>query len=145
MLSAAVEVDGPQNDHLARRAEGFDEDRDVLPPDLAVQAVVAGGALPGDHRTEGVAPGDRVESGVPERAQRLRSLADQQLGPEAGLLGAGDDRRQRDRLLSVLETVPQRLVERGAPGRHPYQSSGSMNSEMVPPQVSPTAKASSSE
>ena len=64
---------------------------------------------------------------------------DQELGSGAGPLHHGG---QGDRVF-----VANRLAEPGEQGvgvGHGYQSSGSRNRWMVPPQVRPTAKASSS-
>src|SRR5438045_2759093 len=96
--------------------------------------------------TEGVARDDAVELRVAQGSHGRVIGADEKLHPEPfgqilRVAGLGlDDGGQRHRLLGP-DGVPQNLIDRH---RH-YQSRGSTNTWMVPPQVSPTAKASSSE
>ena len=132
------EVDGAEDQHAGRRGERLDEHRDGLLAGLAVLAVVAHDRRAGGQLAERVAADDPVEVGVAERAERLAIGPDQQLGADGRALDHGD---QRDRLLG-----PQGLVEGVEDRRHAsgYQSSGSMKRWMVPPQVRPTANASSS-
>ncbi len=92
-----------------------------------------------------VAGDDAIELAVAERAAERALGPDEQLGAGARTV---DHRRQGDGLVAP-DAVAEALVERGAHGfgvgHRTYQSSGSMNRWMVPPQVSPTANASSSE
>ena len=101
---------------------------------LAVLAVVPGRGQPGFELAPCVARDHAIEVVVAERTRRRAVGADQQLGAE---VRAVDHRRERDRL-----TGAQRVAQFLVPA---HQSRGSTKRRIVPPHVSPTAKASSSE
>ena len=82
---------------------------------------------------ERIAGDDAVEVGVAERAEHRLAGGDEQLGAARR---AVDDRRQGDGLLAADAVAELSKIS--------HQSSGSMNSRIVPPHVSPTANASSS-
>ena len=128
------EVDRAEDDHARRLRERLDEDADDFLAGFAVRAVVAGRGEAGLELAERVARDDAVEVGIAERALRRSVDAHEQLGTD---VRAVDDGRQRDRCL-VAQRVAQRVVDR-------HQSNGSTKRWIVPPHVSPTANASSSE
>ena len=103
---------------------------------LAVRPVVPRARQAGLELGAGVTPHDAVEAGIAQLSERLTLGSHEQLG--AGLRSV-DDGRERDRLLRPQQ-VAQLLVDRRA-----HQSSGSTKRWIVPPHVSPTANASSSE
>ena len=92
---------------------------------------------PGFQLGQGVAGHHPVQLGVTEAAAGILVGGDQQLGADVRPV---EDGGQGDGLLRP-DAVPQGLVER----HRRHQVSGSMNSRIVPPQVRPTANASSSE
>ena len=101
-------------------------------------AVVAHAAGAGGQLADGVALDHPVEVVVAERAHGVDALPHQELGAGAGALDDGDE---GDRAVVVDGGVPG-VVDGVGHGGH--QSRGSMNRWIVPPQVRPTAKASSS-
>ena len=128
------EVDGTEDDHAGRERERLDEHRHVLFARFAVLAVVARRGEAGFELAERVACDDAVEVRVAERTHDRIAGPDEQLGAD---VRAGDDGDERDRFAGA-QRVPQLLVDR-------HQSIGSTNRWIVPPQVRPTANASSSE
>ena len=107
---------------------------------FAVRAVVAGRREPGLELAERVAGDDAIEVGVAERAERV----DRRAGRAASPRGSGPAMTVASATgSSAAQRVAQRLVDRT--GRRRHQSSGSTKRWIVPPHVSPTANASSSE
>ena len=105
----------------------------ILGRGLAVRAVVTHAGPAGFEFGERVAGDHPVELSVPEGTHRSRSRPHEQLRADGR---AVDDGGKCDRCFRSNQTG-QRFV-------HAHQSSSSMNRRTVPPQVSPTAKASSS-
>ena len=98
-------------------------------------AVVADTRPAGGELTAGVAFHDPVEVGVADAAESGTVVAHEQLGSHPRSFHHGGEGHRP----GGPDVVAQRLVD-----RH-HQSSGSMKRWIVPPQVSPTANASSSE
>ena len=109
---------------------------EVLRRRLALRAVVADARAAGLQLGQRVAGDDPVEVGVAERPGGRLAGRDEQLGAARRSV---DDRGQGDGLLGA-DAVAELVEEHG----HGHQSSGSMNSRIVPPHVRPTANASSS-
>ena len=112
---------------------------------FAVAAVVPGRREAGVELRERVTRDDPVELGVAERAEHRLAGLHEQLG--AGVRAFGD-RRERDRARrpAARRAEPRRSAQgRQARSGSRYQSRGSTNRWIVPPQVRPTANASSSE
>ena len=99
---------------------------------------MAGDGGAGGEGAERVAADHPVEVGGAERARGRAAGPDEELGADAEAVG---DRRERDRLVGP-ERVAQRIEDGGGAA---HQSRGSTYTWIVPPQVSPTANASSSE
>ena len=133
------EVDRAEDDHAGRDDERLDEHRDRFFARLAVLAVVTGRAEPGLELAERVAADDPIEVGIAERADRVGAGPHQQLRADAD---AVDDRDERDRLRRV-DRGAQRAV--AASPSTTRSSTGSTKRWIVPPHVSPTENASSSE
>ena len=130
------EVDGAEDEHAGGGGEGLDEHVDHGLAGLAPGAVVATVGAAGQQLTERIPAHDPVQVLVAEGADRLPVGPDQELLADARAI---DDRGQGHRPV-VLERVAELVVE-----AHRHQSIGSMKRWTVPPQVSPTANASSSE
>ena len=113
---------------------------EILGRRLAVRPVVTHPAARRLELGEGVTGDHAVELGVAERAGGRLARLDQQLGPDVGPVDDGGEGHRR----LGPDARRQALVHRHRAYVR-YQSSGSMNRWIVPPQVRPTAKASSSE
>ncbi len=139
------EVDRAEDHHPRRRGVGLDEHRHGLFAGLAAFAVVADPGASCGELTTCIASDDAVEVVVAEAAVCLTVEGHHELGAGARTLDHGG---QRHRVLGD-HGAPQPLVEAGLGSggvlcHRRYQSKGSMNRWMVPPQVRPTANASSS-
>ena len=141
------EIDGTEDHHVRAPGVTLHEHAEVHLAGLAVLAVVAHLADARVQHPQRVTLHHPVQVGVAQRAHRRRIRLYEEFGarPRAHIrhsarVWAVDDRRQRNRLLGP-DGVPERLVDARSLA---HQSSSSTNRWIVPPQVSPTANASSS-
>ena len=137
------EVNGPEHDQFRGRYEGLDEHFDLLTTCLTVRAVVASSRDPALEHRRGVTSDDSIEFGVAQCAQHHSLRTDQEFRGERGrsarCVGDARHRDQADRR-SGENRAAKLSVDLPA-----HQSSGSTKRCTVPPHVSPTAKAWSSE
>src|SRR5579884_1231348 len=144
------EVHRPEDDHLGRGSEHLHEHSHLAATGLAVAAVVAGVVLARLQGAQGVAGDHGVEAAVAQGARPRLARPDEDPRPQHrhGLAGHGgllplrlgghlDDAGQGHRLLGAYGSAEGLVLA--------HQSRGSTKRWMVPPQVSPTANASSSE
>jgi hypothetical protein len=128
------EVDRPEDQHPRGRHERLDEDGHVVLAGLAVGPVATHARGAGRQLADGVAAHHPGEVGVGERAGHGAVGPDEELAAGAR---PGDHRGQGHRPLG-----PDGCGQLGEQVGH--QSRGSTYRWIVPPHVSPTAKASSS-
>ena len=129
------EVDRTEDQHLRRLGVRLDEDLQSLVVGLTLRAVVADPGASGGELARHVPGHDTIQIGITQRPARRTVGLDEELGAEVRTV---DDRGQRHR-----PSVPQRLAQR-IEQHAAYQSTGSTKRCTVPPQVNPTANASSS-
>ncbi len=131
------EVDGAEDEHAGRRRKALDEHRHLVPTGLPPGPVVADARRTGLQLRLGVPADDAVEVAVAERAPRLDAGLDEQrsAGARTGHHGGEGDGPLGPQCGG--EVVEDR---RGAA----HQSRRSTKRCIVPPQVRPTANASSS-
>jgi hypothetical protein len=132
------EVHGTEDQHAGRRRVGLHEDHHGVLAGLAVLAVAPHRRDARGHGRLGVALHHPGQVGVGDARADRAARNDQQLGPGAGPVHHGGQRGG-----ALLGHGPAQLVVEGGVG-HRYQSRGSRKRWTVPPQVRPTAKASSS-
>ena len=147
LASAAVKSTAPKMTMRGGGDEALDEDADGSLARLAVLAVVPGRGEPGRELGERVASDDPVEVGITERAERRRPRARRAAWrrgarPRSRWRARPDARRAARRR---ARRTPASTVTGGSLTVLAYQSSGSTKRWTVPPHVSPTANASSSE
>ena len=144
-MRSVLVVSGPNLQLLGTRepATYGTETLDQIHARLAVRAVVAGSRDPALEHGHGVTGDDAVQFGVTQSAQRRDLRTNQEFRRERGRSASGvGDARHRDK--------PDRRSRKNRAAKLPvdlpaHQSSGSTKRCTVPPQVSPTAKAWSSE
>ena len=136
VASAAVKSTAPKMSMRGAGAKASMNTSTTVSAGLAPGAVVATVGAAGHQLAERIPAHDPVQVLVAEGADRLPVGPDQELLADARAI---DDRGQGHGPV-VLERVAELVVE-----AHRHQSIGSMKRWTVPPQVSPTANASSSE
>ncbi len=129
------EVDGAEDDHPGSRRERVHEDRDIVAAALAVRAVVQGRRRAVGQQAAGVVAHGVVQAGRPERARHRVGPDDEAPAASSDALddGGHGDRPAGPDVGDHRVQVGERLT-----------ADGSTKMSMMPPQVSPTAKASSS-
>ena len=133
------EVDRAEDDHPRGWRKRLDEHRHIPGPGLAVPAVVAGDGQAGGQLALGVPADHPIQVGISDRAEQLRWRAGQHQQLAAEQFGGPSMTSARAAGCSARSAAAR------ASKRPVTSPADSTKIRMVPPQVSPTANASSSE